>query len=364
MSTSRMLRPCLTACPPFSAALAQATLKSCQPGPPALTLAGWPACRPRPIPPHHRDRRSPTSAACSSGGASPPRRRLGQNFLIDLNLHDVIVNAAEIEPTDVILEVGPGAGALTSRMAPLASAVVAVEFDPEMAFLTSAAVASFPNVRILNMDALAGKNRMNPLVLDNVRSGLAIGPDRQFKLVANLPYNIATPLVTNLLVQPDPALVPVRMVVTIQLELAQKMTAEPATSHYSGLSVLMQALADVEIVRTLAPTVFWPRPRSIRQLSTSAPMPRNEPRWATSPGSTRWSAAFSCTAAKTCEACCTPSGKTSGATRPRSTRSSTELGLAEFGHIRAEAMDTDEFLALSEVLRQRLGPASSQAHDQ
>jgi 16S rRNA (adenine1518-N6/adenine1519-N6)-dimethyltransferase len=188
-----------------------------------------------------------------------PQHRYGQNFLIDLNIHDLIVRTAEIEPVDVVLEVGSGAGAMTALLAEKASSVVAVEIDPAMARLTSEAVSGRLNVRVLNIDALAGKHAIHPDVLDNMRAGLAIAPDRRFKLVANLPYNIATPLISNLLVHPD--LVPNLMVVTIQLELAERLRAEPGTDAYGALSVLVQALADIELVRTLPPKVFWPRPK-------------------------------------------------------------------------------------------------------
>src|SRR3954469_4813777 len=127
-----------------------------------------------------------------------PRHQYGQNFLIDLNLHDLIVRAAEVGPADVVLEVGPGAGALTTRLAERAAAVVAVEIDPAMAALTAEAVAGRPNVRVLNAHALAGKHVLNPEMLDQVRSGLAVAADRRLKLVANLPYNAATPIMTNL----------------------------------------------------------------------------------------------------------------------------------------------------------------------
>ena len=188
-----------------------------------------------------------------------PQHRFGQNFLIDLNIHQVIVKAAEIGPTDVILEVGPGAGAMTALMAEQASAVVAVEIDPAMAALTAEATADRPNVRVLQTDALASKNAINPEVLDSVRAGLAVAPDRQFKLVANLPYNVATPIISNLLVHPE--LCPALMVATIQLELAERMRAGPDTEDYGALSVMVQALSDFELVRTLPPTVFWPRPK-------------------------------------------------------------------------------------------------------
>lgn len=188
-----------------------------------------------------------------------PQHRLGQNFLIDLNIHEVIAKAAGLEPNDVILEVGPGAGALTALMAPAVSAVVAVEIDPAMAQLTREAVSGLPNVRVLNVDALAGKNRLNPEVVDNLRAGLAVGPDRRLKLVANLPYSIATPLITNLLVHPE--LHPSLLIVTIQREVAERLVASPLSEAYGGLSVIVQALARAEIVRTLPPKVFWPRPK-------------------------------------------------------------------------------------------------------
>ena len=188
-----------------------------------------------------------------------PQRRLGQNFLIDLNIHDLIVNAADVGSNDVILEIGSGTGALTVLMASRGAAVVTVDVDPAMAKLTSEVVAGLPNVRVLNLDALKNKNTLNPGVLDHVRAGLAVGTGKRFKIVANLPYHVATPVITNFLVHPE--LCPVLMVVTIQRELADRMCAEAASSAYGSLSILVQALADVSIVRTLPPTVFWPRPK-------------------------------------------------------------------------------------------------------
>jgi 16S rRNA (adenine1518-N6/adenine1519-N6)-dimethyltransferase len=188
-----------------------------------------------------------------------PQHRFGQNFLIDLNIHELIVNAAEVGPDDVVLEVGPGAGALTSLMAERGAAVVAVEIDPAMARLTTEAVEGRLNVRVLNVDALARKHTINAEVLDNLRAGLAVSPEKRLKLVANLPYNVATPIITNLLVHPEFRVE--LIVVTIQLELAERVMAEAGAAHYGALSVLVQALADVAIVRTLPPSVFWPRPK-------------------------------------------------------------------------------------------------------
>jgi 16S rRNA (adenine1518-N6/adenine1519-N6)-dimethyltransferase len=188
-----------------------------------------------------------------------PQRRFGQNFLIDLNIHDVIVRAAQVAPGDVILEIGSGTGALTALLAARGATVVAVDVDPGMARLTSEAVAGVSNVRVLNVDVLESKHRLNAQVLDNVRAGLAAGTGRQFKVVANLPYHVATPTIMNLLVHDE--LCPSLLVVTIQRELADRICAEPTGSAYGAVSVVVQALAGVSVERTLPPAVFWPRPK-------------------------------------------------------------------------------------------------------
>jgi 16S rRNA (adenine1518-N6/adenine1519-N6)-dimethyltransferase len=194
----------------------------------------------------------------ASRGISP-QRRLGQNFLIDLNLHELIVNAANLLPSDLVLEVGSGSGALTELIATRVARVLAVEIDPYLAKLTLEAVANLHNVEVIAADILARKNAINPDVLSCIRNNLAEVPGKTFKLVANLPYNVATPLVLNLLI--DPELCPALLVITIQRELAERMRAKPKTGAYSSLSVVMQALADIEILRILPPTVFWPRPK-------------------------------------------------------------------------------------------------------
>jgi 16S rRNA (adenine1518-N6/adenine1519-N6)-dimethyltransferase len=187
-----------------------------------------------------------------------PDIRHGQNFLIDLNLLDLLLNAADIQPTDVILEVGTGMGSLTSRMAEKAAAVVTVEIDERLYSLASEELAEFSNVLMLQVDALKSKNHLEPEVLAVVKEQLEIDPARRFKLVANLPYNIATPILSNLLTCD---VVPVSMTATIQKELAERMIAVPSTKDYSALSIWMQALCDIQIVRVLPPQVFWPKPK-------------------------------------------------------------------------------------------------------
>lgn len=188
-----------------------------------------------------------------------PLTRFGQNFLIDLNLVDLIVRSAELTRDDLVLEVGTGVGSLTTRMAPQAGAIVTVEIDDNLAQLAQQELDSFPNVRQLHCDALRNKNTLAPELLENVREGLTrLGEPSRFLLVANLPYNIATPLISNLLAA-DPH--PDRMVVTIQKEVADRIVAEPGSKDYGALSVWVQALGTAQLVRVLPPTVFWPRPK-------------------------------------------------------------------------------------------------------
>lgn len=187
-----------------------------------------------------------------------PRTDLGQNFLIDLNLVTFIVDAADLSGRDVVLEIGAGTGGMTAQLAQQARAVVSVEVDATMHRLACAAAEPFANVTLLRCDALKNKNRFHPAVLDAVGEQLAADPRRRLKLVSNLPYNIATPVVSNLVATDLPW---VRMVITIQYELGQRMRAKPGSSHYGSLAVWLQSQCQVSLLKKLAPTVFWPRPK-------------------------------------------------------------------------------------------------------
>jgi 16S rRNA (adenine1518-N6/adenine1519-N6)-dimethyltransferase len=187
-----------------------------------------------------------------------PATRHGQNFLIDLNLHRVIVEAAELTADDVVLEVGTGTGALTALMAAQAAAVVTVEIDAHLFELASEQLIDLPNVTMLRLDALRNKNNLDDRVMDAVGERLSAATGRRFKLVANLPYSIATPVLSNLLLARH---VPQSMTATIQKELADRITASPATKDYSALSVWIQSQCTAEIVRQLPPSVFWPAPK-------------------------------------------------------------------------------------------------------
>ncbi len=187
-----------------------------------------------------------------------PATRHGQNFLIDLNLQHMIVDSALLTDQDVVLEVGTGTGALTALMAKKAAAVVTVEIDGHLFELASELLLDFDNITMLKHDALKNKNQFDPRILDTLKEKLDEDPNRRLKLVANLPYNIATPVLSNLLTS---ELTPHSMVATIQKELGDRIVARPNTKDYGALSVWMQCQADTEIVRVMPPSVFWPAPK-------------------------------------------------------------------------------------------------------
>ncbi len=187
-----------------------------------------------------------------------PVTRYGQNFLIDLNLVELLADAAELDERDVVLEVGTGTGSLTALLAQRAAAVVTVEIDPHLYQLAREELAEYPNITMLRQDALRNKNNIHPAILEAARARLEGVPNARFKLAANLPYNIATPLISNLLMH-EP--IPFSMTVTIQKELADRIMAAPRTKDYGALSVWVQSQCDVSLVRELPPTVFWPRPK-------------------------------------------------------------------------------------------------------
>jgi 16S rRNA (adenine1518-N6/adenine1519-N6)-dimethyltransferase len=186
-----------------------------------------------------------------------PRHDLGQNFLIDLNLVEFLVGQAELSSDDVVLEVGSGTGGLTAFLAERAGAVIAVEVDPRMQQLTAEAVDGFSNVTIVGGDVLKNKNHFSQPVLEALDAAVA-DSSKRLKLVANLPYCVATPVISNLVASDY---VWERMVVTIQLELAARMAADEATSNYGGLSVWLGSQCRIEFLKRLPAEVFWPRPK-------------------------------------------------------------------------------------------------------
>lgn len=199
-----------------------------------------------------------------------PVNKYGQNFLVDLNLVQLLVDAADIGPTDVVLEVGTGTGSLTAMIADRAAAVVTVEVDRNLYQLASDQLLGYSNVTLLQQDALKNKNSLDPRLIAAVREQLQVDDRRRLKLVANLPYHIATPIVSNLL---STEFLPASMTVTIQKELAERITARPSTKDYSALSVWMQSQCDASILRIMPPTVFWPQPKVESAIMQIVPQP-------------------------------------------------------------------------------------------
>lgn len=188
-----------------------------------------------------------------------PQSHFGQNFLIDLNLVDLIARSAGLRKTDVVLEIGTGVGSLTTRLSDQGGRVVSAEIDQHLFKLASAELATCGNVKLILGDALRNKHNFRPELMEAVRERMTeMGPAARFLLVANLPYNVATPIISNLLHETP---MPEVMVVTIQKELADRMVAGPGSKDYGALSVWIQTLGKVEIIRELPPQVFWPRPK-------------------------------------------------------------------------------------------------------
>jgi 16S rRNA (adenine1518-N6/adenine1519-N6)-dimethyltransferase len=185
----------------------------------------------------------------------PPKKRFGQHFLKDPNTARIV--ASGVTKDDVVLEVGPGRGFLTAFLAERAGLVHAVELDPDVLPSLREAVGERDNVRIHKGDALRFDY-----------SGLGPAPN---KLAANLPYNIASPLVLRLLEEVE-ILRTLRFMV--QLEVAHRMAAERGTKDYAAYAVLAQLLAWVRISHRVPPTVFDPPPRV---QSAVVEMERREP---------------------------------------------------------------------------------------
>jgi 16S rRNA (adenine1518-N6/adenine1519-N6)-dimethyltransferase len=185
-----------------------------------------------------------------------PNKKLGQHFLIDGNLMRKLVAAAEIGPTDVVLEVGCGTGSLTEELAGVAGMVIAIELDRGLAGLAASQLAGLSNVKLIHRDVLASKSKIEPEVLEALRSARQQLAGKGM-LVANLPYQVASPLIMDLLI--DSAEVE-GMCVTVQKEVGDRLVADAGGKDYGPLTVIVQALADVHRIAAVPPQAFWPRP--------------------------------------------------------------------------------------------------------
>lgn len=204
-------------------------------------------------------KRDELRAVLEAAGVRPSRLR-GQNFLIDENLAQAIARDGagdDAAKDEVVLEVGTGPGILTELLLPRAHHVVTVELDARMAEIARERLGAPPNLTLVEADALASKSELNPVVLGALDRAAAGG--RRVRVVANLPYAVATPLVVGLLARRLPLSL---MVVMVQLEAAERFAAGPGHDAYGSVSVLCAALCSrIKLLRKVPPEVFWPRPK-------------------------------------------------------------------------------------------------------
>ena len=173
------------------------------------------------------------------------KKSLGQNFLIDGNLQRKIVAALEPHPEDEVVEIGPGQGALTKHLAGSVGRLVLVELDNDLAGALQTRYASEPSVHVVHGD-----------VLDtDLEGAVQAWPDT--KVVGNIPYNITTPILFQLLMRPRPR----EIVLMVQREVADRIVAKAGTSAYGALAVGVQSVADAEFLFPVPRKAFRPVPR-------------------------------------------------------------------------------------------------------
>lgn len=176
------------------------------------------------------------------------KKSLGQNFLIDKNFVDKIIDIADIENENV-LEIGPGIGTITYEMAKTAKKVLAVEIDENLIPILQQNLEEFSNVKVINQDIL--KVDLKKLIEEEFSN-------QSFKVVSNLPYYITTPIIELLITSNFPCQ---DMTIMVQKEVAQRMVASANDKDYSSLSVFVKFYSDAKILVNLPKTVFMPQPK-------------------------------------------------------------------------------------------------------
>lgn len=176
------------------------------------------------------------------------QKRYGQNFLIDSHILEKIVQAAEIGSEDFVLEIGPGIGTMTQYLAEAAGWVTAVEIDKALIPILQDTLSVYPNVTIINQDIL----KLDIAALAKEKNG-----GKPVKVVANLPYYITTPIIMGLF----ESHVPLQSItIMVQKEVADRMQAGPGSKDYGALSLAVQYYAKPEIMFSVSPGCFMPRP--------------------------------------------------------------------------------------------------------
>lgn len=176
------------------------------------------------------------------------QKKFGQNFLIDAHVVEKIIRSAELTKEDCVLEIGPGIGTMTQHLAEAAGEVIAVEIDRKLIPILGETLKDYRNVTVINEDIL----KVNIRQLAEERN-----QGREFKVVANLPYYITTPIIMGLF----ESQVPLHSItVMVQKEVADRMQVGPGTKDYGALSLAVQYYARPEIVANVPPNCFIPRP--------------------------------------------------------------------------------------------------------
>ncbi len=192
-----------------------------------------------------------------------PKKRLGQNFLIDRNVVNKILDAADIQTGDCILEIGPGAGTLTQAIAERGAKVVAVEIDRDMVEIVSSILCDYPNASVVNADIL----RIDLPQFLHEHFG-----ESKVKVLGNLPYYITSPIISEIFLAGTQV---ERIVIMTQKEVAERLKASPGTKDYGSLSIFVQYHAEVELVSHVSKNVFLPAPEVSSAIVLL--MPRKEP---------------------------------------------------------------------------------------
>lgn len=176
-------------------------------------------------------------------------KSLGQNFLIDQNILDKIIDGANITEADCVIEVGPGIGSLTQYIAEKAKSVVAIEIDKTLIPILNDTLKDYSNVEIVNEDVL--KIDLHKLIGEKFEG-------KTVKVIANLPYYVTTPIIMKFLEEKVPV---DSLTIMIQKEVADRMQAKPGTKDYGSLSIAVQYYSNPNILLRVPPSVFIPQPK-------------------------------------------------------------------------------------------------------
>jgi len=178
-----------------------------------------------------------------------PRHRFGQNFLHDHQHLRRLIDAAGLEPGDVVLEIGPGTGALTDELVERGATVIACEIDRDLAEIVRDRFGD--RIILIEGDGLERGRRLHPAIMAAI-------DDRPFRLVANLPYQAASPLMAALAIDHADC---IGQFITVQREVADRLLAGPGSKAYGPLGIILQSLCTVERLGIVPATCFWPVPK-------------------------------------------------------------------------------------------------------